>query len=79
MEMLLFRFVRTIRSGELFLYEKSFNEIADWAFILDHYNYARWLPVRVRDTMNLRVKPRLSIDSLLMDVSQLPKRKTLSQ
>ena len=56
MEMLLLRFVRSIRTGELFLYEKSFNEIADWAFILDHYNYARWFPVRVRDTMNLRVK-----------------------
>ena len=56
MEMLLLRFVRSIRTGDLFLYEKSCDEIADWAFIIDHYNYARWLPVHVRDTMNVRVK-----------------------
>ena len=56
MEMLLLRFVRSIRTGDLFLYEKSWDEIADWAFILDHYNYAHWLPVQVRDTMNVRVK-----------------------
>ena len=56
MEMLLLRFVRSIRTGDLFLYEKSWDEIADWAFILDHYNYAHWLPVHVRDTINVRVK-----------------------
>ena len=56
MEMLLLRFVRSIRTGDLFLYEKSLDEIADWVFILDHYNYARWLPVHVRDMLNVRVK-----------------------
>ena len=53
MEMLLLRFVRSIRTGDLFLYEKSWDEIAGWAFILDH---SRWLPVHVRDMMNVRVK-----------------------
>ena len=56
MEMLLLRFVRAIRTEDLFLYEKSLDEIAYWVFILDHYNYARRLPVHVRDTMNMRVK-----------------------
>ena len=56
MEMLLLRFVRSIRTEDLFLYEKSLDEIADWVSILDHYNYARWLPVHVRDMMNVRVK-----------------------
>ena len=56
MEMLLLRFERSIRTGDLFLYEKPWDEIADWAFILDHYNYARWLPVHLRDMMNVRVK-----------------------
>ena len=56
MEMLLLRFVRSIRTEDLFLYEKSLAEIADWVFILDHYNYARWLPGNVRDMMNVRVK-----------------------
>ena len=30
MDMLLLRFVSSIRTGDLFLYEKSLNEIADW-------------------------------------------------
>ena len=54
--MLLLRFVRSIRTEDLILYEESLDEIADWVFILDHYNYARWLPVHVRDMMNVRVK-----------------------
>ena len=49
MEMLLLRFVRSIRVGDLDLYEKTLDGVADWAFIIDHYNYARWLPVHVRD------------------------------
>ena len=56
MEMLLLRFVPSIRTGDLFLNEKSLDEIADWAFILDHYNYAHWLPVHVCDMMNAQVK-----------------------
>ena len=56
MDMLLLRFVRSVRTEDLFLYEKSLDEIADWVFILDHYNYARWLTVHVRDMMNVLVK-----------------------
>ena len=56
MEMLLLRFVPSIRVGDLDLYEKTLDEAADWAFILDHYNYARWLPVHVRDMLNLPMK-----------------------
>ena len=56
MEMLLLRFVPSIRTGDLFLNEKSLDEIADWAFIFDHYNYAHWLPVHVRDMMNAQEK-----------------------
>ena len=40
MEMLLLHFVRSIRTLELFLDEKSMDDIADRAFILDHYNIA---------------------------------------
>lgn len=56
MEMLLLRFVRSIRVTDLDLYEKTLDEVADWAFILDHYHYARWLPVHVRDMLNLPMK-----------------------
>ena len=56
MEMLLLHFVLSIRVGDLDLYEKTLDEVADWAFILDHYHYARWLPVHVRDMLNLQMK-----------------------
>ena len=56
MEMLLLRFVRSLRVGDLDLYVRSLDEVADWAFILDHYNYARWLPVHLRDMLNLPMK-----------------------
>ncbi len=56
MEMLLLRFVRSVRVGDFNLYVKTLDEVADWAFILDHYNYARWLPVHVRDMINLQDK-----------------------
>ena len=56
MEMLLLRFVRSIRVGDFDLYVKTLDEVADWAFILDHYHYARWLPVHVRDMLNLQIK-----------------------
>ena len=56
MEMLLLRFVRSIRVGDFDLYVRTLDEVADWAFILDHYNYSRWLPVHVRDMLNLEYK-----------------------
>ncbi len=56
MEMLLLRFVRSVRVGDFNLYVKTLDEVADWAFILDHYNYACWLPVHVRDMINLQDK-----------------------
>ena len=30
---------------------KTLDEVADWAFILDHCNYAHWLPVHVHDML----------------------------
>ena len=39
MEMVQLRFVRSNRTGDLFLYDTSWDEIEDWALILDHYNY----------------------------------------
>ena len=38
-------FVCSIRTGDLFLYDKSLDEIADWAFILDHSLQLRSLPL----------------------------------
>ena len=37
-EMLLLRFVRSIRIGDFDLYVRTLDDVADWAFIVDHYN-----------------------------------------
>ena len=56
LEMILLRFVRSIRCGEFGLYVNSLSEIAPWCFTLDHSNYARWLSVHIRDMLNLENK-----------------------
>ena len=48
-------FVRSIREGNFILYVQSLRSILKWFFILDHYNYARWLTVHVFDMMNLHI------------------------
>ena len=35
------------------MYVDSLTKLAPWFFILDHINYARWLPVHIRDMVNL--------------------------
>ena len=49
MELLLLRYVRSLRTGFFDLYMKSLDEMLPWFFALDHGNYARWLPVHLHD------------------------------
>ena len=46
-------FVRAHREKNFALYLDSLKEIVPWFFALDHYHYARWLPVHIRDMENL--------------------------
>ena len=46
MEMLLLRFVRSLRSK---LFVESLEEMLPFSFALDHLNYARWLSVHLKD------------------------------
>ena len=48
--------MHSIRVGDFDQCMKTLDEVADWAFILDHYHYARWLPVHVRDMLSLQNK-----------------------
>ena len=41
LELLLFEFVKSIRSGNLQLFINTLMKIAPWMFALDHHNYAR--------------------------------------
>ena len=35
------------------LYVKSLEALVPWYFVLDHINYARWIPIHIRDMKSL--------------------------
>ena len=56
LELLMARFVRSLREGNFQLYVQSCDELHGWFHALDHTNYARRLPVHVRDAVELPKK-----------------------
>ena len=46
-------FVRSIRSVNFRLYNQSLAKLVHWFFTFDHYHYARWISVHLRDMMAL--------------------------
>ena len=46
-------FVRSLREGNFQLYKDALTELVPWFFALDHTNYARWVPVHIRDMISL--------------------------
>ena len=46
-------FVRSLREGNLQLYKEACTALVPWFFALNHTNYARWLPVHIRDMESL--------------------------
>lgn len=53
LELCIFIFIRSVRQGNFQLYVDSLTNLIPWFFVLDHTNYARWLPVHIRDMLNL--------------------------
>ena len=53
LETLVLTFVRANREQNSTLYVKVLEMLAPYIFILDHTNYARWLPVHIRDMKSL--------------------------
>ena len=49
LEQLMCRFVSYLIEGDFLLYIQVYDELYAWFFVLDHTNYARWLPIHVRD------------------------------
>ena len=47
MELLGLIFVRAHRERNITLYVESLKPLAPWFFGLDHYHYARWLPIHI--------------------------------
>ena len=56
LEQLMCRFVSYLIEGDFLLYVQVCDELCAWFFVLDHTNDARWLPIHVRDMVELAVK-----------------------
>ena len=56
LQLVYLRFLRSIREGDIELYIQSLDEVTDWCHALDHTHYARWLPVHLKDLVELATK-----------------------
>ena len=54
LELLALEFVRSIREGNFSLYVQILGKLVPWMFALDLVNYSRWLPIHIRDLVNLK-------------------------
>ena len=52
-ELLALVFVKSLREGHFHLYVESLCKLVPWLFALDQTNYARWLPVHIKDMTSL--------------------------
>ena len=46
-------YVRSLRQGSFQMYLDALTELATWFHAMDHTNYARWIPVHLRDMVTL--------------------------
>ena len=53
LEKLILIFVRAHRERNFELYVETLEELVGFLFALDHFNYARWLPIHIRDMKSL--------------------------
>ena len=53
LQLLVLVYIRSVREGSFALYIDALTKLAAWCFSMDHTNYARWLPVHVRDMASL--------------------------
>ena len=48
------RYVYSLQTEDFLLYTSCLDELMSWVFALDHVHYARWLPVHIRDMVQLK-------------------------
>ena len=53
LELIIFMFVRAHREKDFNIYIETLENLTGFFFALDHYNYARWLPIHIRDMKSL--------------------------
>ena len=64
-ELILLQFVKSIRSSDFNSYKDSLLLICPWMFLLDHHNYARWLPIHIRSMINLESEQPMLYEEFL--------------
>ena len=63
LKLLVLQFVRSVRSGNIDIYLASITNITYYFLAVNHYNYARWAPVHIRDVLTLpETHPELNKD-----------------
>ena len=55
-EILVLSFARSYRESDFRLYKESLSSLIPYFFALDHINYARWIPLHLRDMLALQTK-----------------------
>eukprot|EP00745_Piridium_sociabile_P026549 TRINITY_DN4240_c0_g1_i3.p1 TRINITY_DN4240_c0_g1~~TRINITY_DN4240_c0_g1_i3.p1 ORF type:complete len:1496 (-),score=398.92 TRINITY_DN4240_c0_g1_i3:837-5324(-) len=53
MELTIFLLIRSLREGDFELYREALSELIPYFFANNNVNYARWLPIHLRDMMSL--------------------------
>ena len=53
LEIILLTFVKSVREGSFDLYKKSLKNMVPYFFSMNHPQYARWLPIHIRDMETL--------------------------
>jgi hypothetical protein len=56
LEVLVFVYVHSLRQASFKMYLDALTELAPWFHASDHTNYARWIPVHLRDMAELSTK-----------------------
>ena len=54
LELVVMIYVRLLRKGNFLLYIDALTKIVPWFFALGHINYARWVPINLRDMVALK-------------------------
>ena len=56
LELTLFEFVKSLRTGNFHVYVDTLKSIVPWMFALDHHNYSRWLSVHLNEMCQLKIR-----------------------
>ena len=59
LEILFLQFMQAKRDGNFLMYLEALGSIVPWMFAMDHFHYARWLSVHVRDLIQQRECPKV--------------------